>query len=216
MAFPSKERTPRVYSGTRSWLTGFPLSTFAVFFSPHFIVCFLTGASAQSHEARAVLFYSQGHLSSALTELQDAVQAEPGKPFYRFMLGNAFYRSGRIEEAAAEYEASTRLDPARVEAHMCAGFSLYELGRLPAALNHFTQAMRLEPSSAFARAGLAVALFSTGDTSNALIQYAEAVRLENRYGNPAALAIDIRWKSQSLQILNKLRALTQETEKGDR
>ena len=61
----------------------------------------------------------------------------------------------------------------------------------------------------FARAALAVALLEQGDISNALIQYNCAVLLDSRYGDPDALAIDIRWKPKSREVLERVKILSE-------
>jgi Flp pilus assembly protein TadD len=172
----------------------------------------LTGISFATQDIgiaeRAAAHYAKGDLRAAISELRRATKVHPRQAFFRFMLGNALYRSGKVREAVAEYEMSLQLE-ANFEARMSAGFAYYELGDAVAAASQFFQAMQADLESPFARAGLAVALYETGDESNARLQYAQAVRLDARYGEPDLLAIDIRWKSKSRKVLERLKELSQ-------
>jgi len=97
---------------------------------------------------------------------------------------------------------------------MCLGFAAFELGDKKKAIEQWTLAARLETESPFARAALAVGFYSIQDVDNALIQYELATMLDARYAEPAALAIDIRWKPPVRAILAEVKNIQLKT--GDK
>jgi tetratricopeptide (TPR) repeat protein len=161
--------------------------------------------SAIADRDRATAFYREGDLHSATVELGKVVQSCPVEPFYRFMLANALYRAENLQESARAYALFLESRPNDFEAHMSLGFAMFELGDKRKALEEWLAATHIQPESPFARAALAVGLYSTGDVSNALVQYQRAAAIDPRYGSPAALTIDIRWKATVVEALKAVK-----------
>ncbi len=82
--------------------------------------------------------------------------------------------------------------------------ALFELRRFDEAVIEWRAAKVLDPKEPFARTALAVGLYAVGRVNDAKVQYAEAVMLDSRYGNPDSLSVDIRWKSDALNVLREL------------
>ena len=188
--------------------------TLALAFAPWSLACDL--AVADLFRDRAVRAYTEGRLAEAASELRVAVRTCPGEARLHFMLGNALYRSGRIADSADSYKAAVALEPSHFEAQMCLGFALFESGDMHAAVQQWTAAMRLDTGSAFARAALAVGLWTMGDEDNAVIQSDVATRLEARYRDPAALAVDVRWKPTARRIWVDVRRQSEKQTAGER
>jgi len=163
--------------------------------------------TARAYRDRATASYRRHDLISTVNELREAVRLCPTEPSYKFMLGNALYRAEALQESAKSYEAFLELRPDFFEAHMSLGFVLFELDYKQKAVDQWRIAEETEPESPFARAALAAGFYAIGDVDNALIQYETAITIDPRYGQPEALAIDIRWKPALRAILGNLKDL---------
>ncbi len=153
---------------------------------------------------QAVQSYTHGDLAAAIAGLQTAMHSCPSEPFYQFMLANALYRAGRLQESAAHYQTFLARRPDHLEARMSLGFTLFELGEWTRAVEQWHAAVRRDPKSPFAHAALAVGLYAGGDAEEAAAESARARELDPRYGDPDALAIDIRWKPAARAVLNEI------------
>ena len=172
-------------------------------------------ARMMHHREKATSEYKAGHLPLATTELRKAVASCRDDAFSHFMLGNALYRENSLSDAKASYQAVTKRQPGDFETRMSLGFTLFELGEKTAAVEEWLFAMRLDTTSPFARAALAIGLLATGDVGNALMQYEQAITIDQRYADPKALSIDIRWKVPALETLKKLAELYRKQQEND-
>jgi Flp pilus assembly protein TadD len=153
---------------------------------------------------RAITQYNQGQLSGAIADLQEAVRLRPTDANVQFMLGNALYRHGDFEGAARAYGVALEHAPGHFEARMSRGFALYDLGEYEGARREWLAAVQLNTHEAFARAALAVGFYSVGRVEQAIDQYVEAVVLDRRYAEVEELRIDVRWKAESLRVIEAL------------
>lgn len=153
---------------------------------------------------QAVQRYTHGDLPSAIVQLQATIRSCPSEPFYEFMLANALYRAGKLQESAAHYQTFLAARPEHLEGRLSLGFTLFELGEGKRAVEQWRAAVRLDPKSPFAHAALAVGLYAAGDAGESTAESARASDLDPRYGDPDALAIDIRWKPAARAVLNEI------------
>jgi tetratricopeptide (TPR) repeat protein len=153
----------------------------------------------------AVESYGEGNLRDATARLRQAVRHHPQEGKLQFLLGNALYRGGHLRQAAIAYERALLIEPHQLETLVSAGFTRYELGDASAAVGLWESAVSLSPSEPLSRAALAVGYSTLARAPEAIDQYEIAVRLDPRYGEPDALAVDIRWKPKALGVLRGLR-----------
>lgn len=149
--------------------------------------------------------YEAGNLDAAIVQLQRLLERAPDDAQLHFMLGNALYRRGAFQQAADAYARALTLRPLDAETHVSRGFALYELGDCPQAVRDWTHAAIAYPDEPLARAALAVGLYCVGEFERASKEYRAAIALDPRYSTSHALRVDIRWKDNTVVVLDRLR-----------
>lgn len=110
--------------------------------------------SAYSLLRRGHELMRRGHHAQAVTVLERASRAEPGKGSILEALGRAYYNSGQHDRSRESFEALLEIDPSAHYAHYALGQSLKQLDRRPEARTHLRLAVALSPASKLYRQAL--------------------------------------------------------------
>ena len=130
---------------------------------------------------------NQGRLEEAVTEVQRAVELDPGYAAAHLNLGYLYDRLGRIEEAIAQYRKVIELEPGSLLAHNNLGVLYDKTGRYDEAIAAFDQALRIDASDATARKNLENAKKNKGIVQEREEHLSRARKeVEARPGDPRA------------------------------
>jgi hypothetical protein len=103
---------------------------------------------------------SRLNAAGAVGPLEAAVQAEPGRPEARAMLGLALQQVGRAAEAVTQFEAALRLRPDFTAARFNLANAQLRTGNLDAAIENFRQVVAADPNDPLPKQRLEKALES--------------------------------------------------------
>jgi tetratricopeptide (TPR) repeat protein len=130
-----------------------------------------------------------------ISELEAAVQAQPGDALAAYYLAKRYYLARRFRDARAAYESVVRLEPASARAHLGLALSLYELGESRAARAEFERTLQLDSRSAWAEYMLGKLAWDYGSISAALPHVRRATELDPR-SDPAWYALGVCYTHQ--------------------
>jgi Tfp pilus assembly protein PilF len=113
--------------------------------------------SAAEYTSAGAKLLAQGHLDSAISEFQRAVNSDPTYFPARLHLASAFERAGKTDEAIAAYRDALNLRPDDFLARNNLGVLLDKKGEYEEAIGQFEQALRSQPGNPMALKNLDIA-----------------------------------------------------------
>jgi tetratricopeptide (TPR) repeat protein len=119
-----------------------------------------------------------GEVDAGLTNLQKAVQLNPGNFCSLNAIGRILFCRKQDSEAAEVFERSLKIKPDNAEALAHLGMIAAAQGRLPEAIDKFRQALRSDPTELTALKNLGVALLVMGRKDEAITHLQEVLRLD--------------------------------------
>ncbi|HMK85636.1 MAG TPA: tetratricopeptide repeat protein, partial [Steroidobacteraceae bacterium] len=129
----------------------------------------------------------------ALEQAREILNASPGHPIARLILGAAYRRGGRLDLALEVLEPLAREQPNAVPVYLELGVARAEAGRGPEAIAALKRAVQLQPASADGWRLLADALDVGGDSAGAdeaRARYLKAASHDPRLREAAAALVD--------------------------
>jgi len=121
---------------------------------------------------------SQGKLSEAIAQYEQARALKPDCAEAYNDLGNALLEAGQVETSLVQCQEALRLKPNYADAHSNLGNALLRLNRPLDAMAQYQEALRLRPEHADAHNNLGSALFQVGRVAEAEAHIREAIRLK--------------------------------------
>ena len=104
---------------------------------------------------RAYWHESEGRFSSAVDDLERALQLAPGDPKTLNAIGRCLTSMGRFPDAVATLDSAIAIAPKLAEAHYNKGFALEQLAEIVHAETAYERALKLDPAMTDAMARLA-------------------------------------------------------------
>ena len=120
---------------------------------------------------------SQGKLSEAIAQYEQAREIKPDCAEAYNDLGNALLEAGQVGPSLANCQEALRLKPNYADAHCNLGNALLRLNRTGEAIAQYEEALRLRPEHVDAHNNLGSALFQIGRATQAEAHIREALRL---------------------------------------
>ncbi len=111
---------------------------------------------ARAHEGLGAVYYNEGRLDEALTELQTAVSLNLSDAGAHYNIGLIYWKQGRLDEAKKEFRAAVWLKPDNADMHNMLGRAYEREGFLDDAVREYETALRLNPDHVYARNNLEV------------------------------------------------------------
>lgn len=123
---------------------------------------------SSAHTNLAILYHQfQNDFSRAETYYRQAIDADPGAPDPRRLLGEMFLSLGKQDKAAAEFQALIQAAPASHFGYLGVGQSLLRSGETDAAIQHLLKAAKRAPNEPEPLRFLAQALAKAGKPEKA-------------------------------------------------
>jgi len=125
-----------------------------------------------------------GQDTEAITQLEQAVAAQPDFRIARMNLGAAYHRKGRHAEAEKEFLEAEKLDPNKADAHYMLGLTRMSLQRRSEAVAAFEKALTLDATPlqrTEAHNNLGVLHVQMGDLARADREFRAAVQSDPAY-----------------------------------
>lgn len=110
---------------------------------------------------------SQGLLSEAIPNYQEALKSSPNRADINNTLGFVFYRLGKLNEAVDYYHLALKHKPDFTVAYDNLGRALMMLGRIDEATSCLQEALRIDPDYVHAAASIVAAYELSGDYQKA-------------------------------------------------
>ena len=147
-------------------------------------------AAEHAHAYLGDLFLTMQNLDLAEDHIKKAINCNPEKPAYHYILGFAYSYQRQWDKAIPEFEIAVKKEPDNGEYLRGLGWAIYESGDVAKGLASLEEANRLAPANANILTDLAVAYLSSVNMEKAG-EYAErAVRLDP--ANPVARDVLIK------------------------
>ncbi len=131
--------------------------------------------------------------ATALAQLVQVAQTDPGNPYAHFSLGTVAYRRGELALAADAYARTMELDPDRPGMRFQYGKLLREMGRLPESEQQLRIAAEQSPGDVRTRASLVDTLILEGRLPDAEAMLKDAVEREPHH-------LDVRRSQGRLRV----------------
>src|SRR5579872_66525 len=128
-----------------------------------------------------VALRSDGRVSEAVRDFEEAVRIRPLFVDARNDLGEALLVEGRAAEAIQHLEDALHAKPDFVDAHVNLGAAYDKLGRSAEAAQEFQAALKLQPDNAVAHAGLGAILADQGQTDEGVRELQVALAIDPDY-----------------------------------
>lgn len=116
---------------------------------------------------RARVYARLGRVEDALTDYDEVIALDPGRPEHHYDRGALLRRLGRLHEALDDYQQAIALSPPWSAAYYQRGDTLAELGDAEGALADFDYVLQLEPDHLDARMNRAGLLIQLGSHDEA-------------------------------------------------
>jgi serine/threonine protein kinase/Tfp pilus assembly protein PilF len=116
--------------------------------------CMVPPRTAWEHLAIGLIHFRAGDYQRAGTEMDKAVELEPGGVWPNFYRGSCAYQQQQYEDAAISFSVCVALAPCTAWCYLNRGLAQAALGHLDRAARDYDQALRLDPmlaQAAFAR-----------------------------------------------------------------
>jgi tetratricopeptide (TPR) repeat protein len=136
---------------------------------------------AYGHSGLGLVLKSQGKVTEAIAEWQEAVRLNPDYVWAHRNLGNALMSQGKVVEAITEFRAAIRIKPDLAEVHDYLGVALNQQRKPSEAVAEWREAIRLKPDLAVAHSHLGAALVAQEKLDEAVAELREAIRLMPDY-----------------------------------
>jgi tetratricopeptide (TPR) repeat protein len=154
---------------------------------------------------RGVTLEAAGKLEAAVTELQRALELEPGLVQGHINLISVYTKLGQPEKARQSYEDALAINPGQPDLHYNYGIALLEQQKFSPAAEAFKRTLEINPAHSEARTNLAQAFERLGNTREAMEQYRLAVDSQPNYRlalfHLARLLLDQQRNREALNLL---------------
>lgn len=148
----------------------------------------LSKSSAYNAQDKAVALISKKNFSSAMTEINKAIKAEPNEALFYATKGDIYSAQGKDSLAVKQYEKSVTLFPEQFSSYLKKGLSNEKLGNLEQAKQDFSRSAQLLPTSV-AELGLGNIAQLQGDQRNAILHYGNASQAQGSNGQSARVKL---------------------------
>jgi tetratricopeptide (TPR) repeat protein len=138
----------------------------------------LTQTLSHAFLSRGSLEQQSGNLSSAINNLQHAIQLSPANADAHFSIGSLFVAKGELTTAISSYQKALQIKPDFVAAYHNMGVSQIQLGQLSESIKTFKNALDFAPNSADLHCSLGAALYNHGDIQSAKKSYLKALKID--------------------------------------
>ena len=115
---------------------------------------------------------------ASVSQLEAAVQRDPGDPGAHVALGLAYWGQNDYPRALLAFRRAVEVGPGSAEAHNWLGVALSEKSDLPGAIAEFKKAVELDPGYGRAYTNLGSALATSGDYAEAVQVFRKALSIE--------------------------------------
>jgi len=129
---------------------------------------------------------SQGDITAAMLQYQDALRIKPDRVDALIRLGAAHGTRGELDEAVEIFNEALQIDPDSALVRISLGQALSYQGRLEEAVSHFEEALQQDPEMAGIHLALGESLRQLGRGEEAVSHLEEEIR-RNPYSVPARL-----------------------------
>lgn len=129
----------------------------------------------EDHTAFAKTLMSIGAAEAGISQLQEAVQLDPGETQH-INLGVALTLAGHLPEAAIQFREALALNPQNVEAHSDLGLVLVMENQAREGITELKEALRIDPHDERTRWRLGSALLQQGQKEQGLEQFQQVVQ----------------------------------------
>ena len=146
----------------------------------------LSKSTAYNSQDKAVALIAKKNLSSAMTEIDKALKAEPNEALFYATKGDIYSAQGKDSLALKQYEKSVALFPEQFSSYLKKGVANEKLGNLEQAKKDFSRSAQLLPTSV-AELGLGNIAQLQGDQRNAIRHFEKASQAEGNNGKSARI-----------------------------
>ncbi len=130
----------------------------------------------QNFYSRGIEKLSSGDGKGAITEFNQALQANPSDVVTYGKRGNTFYDLGNYQQAIADYSQAIQLDPNNVTAYFNRGLARYDQKDPKGAAEDFTQVLRLKPNDPDAYYKRGLSYYDLQDYQTAIQDFTQAIQ----------------------------------------
>lgn len=123
--------------------------------------------SAQTHEAWANYYSAQNNITSAVQEMQQAIDRDSNRSESFLMLAVLQLRSNLPDQAEANFKQAIKVDPTAMNAQLALGSFYQAHNRLPEAEQQFRHAIDVDTKDPSPRAALVRVLMQEGNRTEA-------------------------------------------------
>jgi len=138
------------------------------------------GESPQLRERLSRVYYLQGKVDEAISELEVAVSLDPTNFDYHAGVAWLYSIAGKYSESVKFAKQAIALDSTRAYPLVVMGFSLGCMGKRSQAAELLRKAIAIDPENATAYLYLADVLLADGDYKQALPLYQKSLKLDSR------------------------------------
>jgi tetratricopeptide (TPR) repeat protein len=165
------------------------MKPFRTLAGPIFLLALVPGPTTAARAQEA------GNAPASLSELEAAVERDPGNPDLHVALGLAYWGREDSPRALEAFQRAVEADPRSAEAHNWVGVALAAKTELHDAIAAFRRAIALDPEYGRAYSNLGSALAVSGDYAEAVVVFEKALGLEpNSLGAHFNLGMALREK----------------------
>lgn len=148
----------------------------------------LSKNDAYNSQDKAIALIAQKNFSSAMSEIEKALKAEPNEALFYATKGDIYSAQGKDSLAVKQYEKSVALFPEQFSSYLKKGVSNQKLGNLEQAKKDFSKSAQLLPTSV-AELGLGNIAQLQGDQRNAIRHFEKASQAEGSNGKDARIKL---------------------------
>lgn len=134
--------------------------------------------SAENLHHQARLAYAAGHLSQAISLLQQAAQHDPNRVEIWNDLGLLLRQSGQVNDGIEALKKAVAIGPSTPEPYANLGNALRSLGQLDDAIDSYQQSLNIQPRNAVTLNNLAASLLDTGKVDQAIDLGRKAIQID--------------------------------------
>ena len=116
----------------------------------------------ETHEAWANYYAAQNNISTAMQEMNQAIQLDPNRSESYLLMALLELRSNQPDKAEADFKKATDADPKAMNAQLALGGFYQSHNRLPEAERQFKHAIDVDPKNPAPRAALVRLLLQEG------------------------------------------------------
>jgi len=137
------------------------------------------GQNPHLHERLSKVFYMNGSIDDAISELLMAISIDPNVFDYYSDVAWLYSISGKYREAVTYSKQALSRDPNKAYPYVVMGFSLGCLGKKQQATEMLKRAIELDPNNPTAHLYLADVIAGGGDYEKALPMYQKSLKLDS-------------------------------------